>query len=185
MHATGEVMATACDVATALAKAERAAGRPLPIAGSAVLCIGEDLTTVEFAHQLVDAGVRVHVWPQPGAPADLEEQLPSGAVVGSNDSSSFQDLLRRTDCALVVATAADTPRMRELRQAAVAARVPLVTSRAGAASLARALAGVQHSDPVALQDYTADTLALSAHTNGRPPRPFESLAVSPSEGAAA
>ena len=185
MHATGEVMATACDVATALAKAERAAGRPLPITGSAVLCIGEDLTTVGLARQLVDAGIRVHVWPQPGAPADLEEQLPSGAVVGSNDSSSFQDLLRRTDCALVVATAADTPRMRELRQAAVAARVPLVTSRAGAASLARALAGLQHSDPVALQDYTADTLALSARTNGRPPEPFGSLAGSPSEGAAA
>ena len=85
-------------------------------------------------------------------------------------ASLVRGLIRRTACALVVATAADTPPMRELRQAAVAARVPLVTSRAGAASLARALAGVQHSDPVALQDYTADTLALSAHTNGRPPR---------------
>jgi hypothetical protein len=178
-------MATASDVATALAKAERAAGRPLPITGSAVLCIGEDLTTIELARQLVAAEIRVYVWPQPGAPADLEEHLPSGIVVGSNDSTSFKDLIRRTDCALVVATAADTPRMRELRQAAVAARVPLVTSRAGAASLARALAGVQHSDPVALQDYTADTLALSARTNGRPPEPLESLAGSSSEGAAA
>jgi carbamoyl-phosphate synthase large subunit len=185
MHATGEVMATACDVATALAKVERAAGRPLPTTGSAVLCIGESLTTVRLARQLVDAGIRLYVWPQPDAPADLQERLPSGIVVGSDDSTSFKDLIRRTDCALVVATAAETPRMRELRQAAVAARVPLVTSRAGAASLARALAGVQHSDPVALQDYTADTLALSAPTNGRPPDPLESLAGSSSGGAPA
>src|SRR5207249_616498 len=39
MRATGEVMASAADLPTAFAKAERAAGRPLPIAGTAFLSV--------------------------------------------------------------------------------------------------------------------------------------------------
>ena len=39
MRSTGEVMATASDLPTAFAKAERAAGRPLPTAGAAFLSV--------------------------------------------------------------------------------------------------------------------------------------------------
>ena len=39
MRATGEVMATAADLPTAFAKAERAAGRPLPASGTAFLSV--------------------------------------------------------------------------------------------------------------------------------------------------
>ena len=39
MRSTGEVMASASDLPTAFAKAERAAGRPLPTAGSAFLSV--------------------------------------------------------------------------------------------------------------------------------------------------
>ena len=39
MRSTGEVMASAADLPTAFAKAERAAGRPLPTAGTAFLSV--------------------------------------------------------------------------------------------------------------------------------------------------
>jgi carbamoyl-phosphate synthase large subunit len=159
MHATGEVMATAADVATALAKAERAAGRPLPAGGSALLCVNGDGNAVRLGRQLEEAGVRLYVWPQDGAPADLAEQLPSATLVSANGSGSFSEIVRRRTCTLVVATAADHVRMRELRQAAVSAHVPLVTSPAGVAALTRALAGARAAEPIALQDYHTDLCA--------------------------
>jgi carbamoyl-phosphate synthase large subunit len=160
MHATGEVMATAPDVATALAKAERAAGRPLPAAGFALLCVNGDGNAVHLAHQLDEAGVRVYVWPQAGAPADLVEQLPAATIVSANGFDSFSELVRWRTCSLVVAGADDHGRMRELRQAAVSARVPLVMSPAGVAALARALSGTRTAEPIALQDYLADMGAV-------------------------
>ena len=39
MRSTGEVMASAADLPTAFAKAERAAGRPLPTSGTAFLSV--------------------------------------------------------------------------------------------------------------------------------------------------
>src|SRR5204862_5286720 len=42
MRSTGEVMASAADLPTAFAKAERAAGRPLPSAGTAFLSVRDD-----------------------------------------------------------------------------------------------------------------------------------------------
>ena len=41
MRSTGEVMASAADLPTAFAKAERAAGRPLPTSGTAFLSVRE------------------------------------------------------------------------------------------------------------------------------------------------
>ena len=42
MRSTGEVMASAADLPTALAKAERAAGRPLPRDGAVFLSVRDD-----------------------------------------------------------------------------------------------------------------------------------------------
>jgi carbamoyl-phosphate synthase large subunit len=42
MRSTGEVMASAADLPTALAKAERAAGRPLPTSGTAFLSVRDE-----------------------------------------------------------------------------------------------------------------------------------------------
>ena len=156
MHATGEVMATAADVATALAKAERAAGRLLPVGGSALLCVNGDGNAIRLAHQLANVGVRLYLWPQAGAPADLGEQLPDATIVSANGSGSFNEIVRRRACSLVVATADDDARMRELRQAAASARVPLVTSPAGVAALAQALTGTRATEPLALQDHIAE-----------------------------
>ena len=58
MRSTGEVMASAADYPTALAKAERAAGRPLPSSGTAFLsvCDGDKEAVVPVAAALADLG---------------------------------------------------------------------------------------------------------------------------------
>ena len=57
MRSTGEVMASAADLPTALAKAERAAGRPLPMEGTAFLSVrdADKPAAVEVAESLSQA----------------------------------------------------------------------------------------------------------------------------------
>src|SRR5206468_9500304 len=58
MRATGEVMASASDLPTAFAKAERAAGRSLPHAGSVFLSVRDDdkATAIPVAAALAGLG---------------------------------------------------------------------------------------------------------------------------------
>src|SRR5207248_5912250 len=58
MRATGEVMATAADFPTAFAKAERAAGRALPAAGTAFISVCDEhkRAIVPVAHALTGLG---------------------------------------------------------------------------------------------------------------------------------
>src|SRR5262249_28877051 len=61
MRSTGEVMASAADLPTALAKAERAAGRPLPMDGTAFLSVrdADKPSLVEVAESLAKLGFRL------------------------------------------------------------------------------------------------------------------------------
>ena len=61
MRSTGEVMASAADLPTALAKAERAAGRPLPMEGTAFLSVrdADKPALVEVADSLSKLGFRL------------------------------------------------------------------------------------------------------------------------------
>src|SRR5439155_10296570 len=61
MRATGEVMASAADLPTAFAKAERAAGRPLPTTGTAFLSVrdADKRAVVRVASALGDLGFKL------------------------------------------------------------------------------------------------------------------------------
>ena len=61
MRSTGEVMASAADLPTAFAKAERAAGRPLPRGGTAFLSVREadKAGVVPVAAALAELGFRL------------------------------------------------------------------------------------------------------------------------------
>src|SRR5438045_5860229 len=61
MRSTGEVMATAADLPTAFAKAERAAGRPLPTSGSVFLSVrdADKRALVPVAAALAGLGFRL------------------------------------------------------------------------------------------------------------------------------
>jgi carbamoyl-phosphate synthase large subunit len=161
MRSTGEVMATADDFPTAYAKAERAAGRPLPHSGTAFISVRDAdkrlivpvaaalaglgfhlVATTGTAGALADAGIEVDV------AAKVSEAAGSGATV--------VDLIRRGRCDLVVNTPQQSRAARSdgylIREAALAARVPCVTTVAGAAACVQAIAHAQADITRSLQE---------------------------------
>jgi len=159
MRSTGEVMASSADFPTAFAKAERAAGRPLPESGTAFLSVrdadkavvvdlGRSLAALGFelcatggtAHALAAAGLRVTGVRKVG------EEGPGATVV---------DLLRRRHCDLVVNTPAGGGARSDgylIREAALVARIPCITTLAGAFAAVEAIARARQEDAVSLQE---------------------------------
>ena len=166
MRSTGEVMATAEDFATAFGKAERAAGRPLPESGTAFISVRdadkqaivpvaaelaglgfEVVATAGTARVLADAGIDV------GVTAKVSEAGGAGATV--------VDLVRRGRCDLVVNTPNASGAARSdgylIREAALAARIPCVTTVAGAAACVQAIAHARTERALSLQERLAAT----------------------------
>src|SRR5205085_10052839 len=106
MRSTGEVMASASDLPTAFAKAERAAGRRLPTEGTAFLSVrDEDKTAVvPVARALDTLGFRLI------ATAGTAHTLAAAGLVVEHvrkvtedgETPSVVDLVRRGRCDLVV-----------------------------------------------------------------------------------
>jgi carbamoyl-phosphate synthase large subunit len=163
MRSTGEVMATASDLPTAFAKAERAAGRPLPTSGVAFLSVRDGdkpsiapiaaalaglgfelVATVGTARTLRAAGLEVH---EVGKVAEALDGEPT--VV---------DLIRRRSCDLVVNTPQGSGARADgylIREAALVARVPCVTTVSGAAAAVHAIANARAEATLSLQERIA------------------------------
>ena len=162
MRSTGEVMASAADFATAFAKAERAAGRQLPLAGNAFLSVrdADKDAAVALARRLGELGFRLFAT---GGTADAVSRV--GIQVTSvrkvseeREGATAVDLIRRGRCDLVV----NTPDGRDarsdgylIREAALVARVPCLTTIAGAAAAVDAIAGARREQAVSLQEHVA------------------------------
>ena len=153
MRSTGEVMASARDFPTAFAKAERAAGRPLPTCGTAFLSVRDAdkpalvpiaaalsglgfglVSTGGTAQTLRAAGLQVH---------EIEKGRP---VV---------DLIRRRGCDLVVNTPEGGNARSDgyaIREAALAARIPCITTPSGAAAAVHAIASARREGALSLQE---------------------------------
>jgi carbamoyl-phosphate synthase large subunit len=160
MRSTGEVMATAADLPTALAKAERAAGRPLPADGTAFLSVrdADKAAAVEIAASLVRLGFRLvatagtaHALAAAGLSVERLHK-----VSEHGEGATVVDLVRRGHCDLVVNTpfGGSGPRSDGylIREAALAARVPCITTIAGARAAVRAIAEAQGDLAVSLQE---------------------------------
>jgi carbamoyl-phosphate synthase large subunit len=153
MRSTGEVMATAADLPTAFAKAERAAGRPLPTSGTVFLSVrdADKRALVPVAAALAGLGFRLVSTAGTArtlAAAGLElEQVEKGRAV--------VDLIRKRRFDLVVNTPqgsgarADGSRIRE---AALVARVPCITTLSGAAAAVHAIANARTEAALSLQE---------------------------------
>jgi carbamoyl-phosphate synthase large subunit len=160
MRSTGEVMASAADLPTALAKAERAAGRPLPMEGTAFLSVrdADKPALVEVADSLSKLGFRLV------ATAGTARALASARIAVEHvrkvtepgEGATVVDLVRRGHCDLVINTPFGDPGARSdgylIREAALAARVPCVTTIAGARAAVRAIADAQGDLAVSLQE---------------------------------
>ena len=159
MRSTGEVMASAVDYPTALAKAERAAGRPLPDGGTAFLSVrdADKDAVVTVAAALADLGFRL------AATSGTARTLAAAGlavdhvrkVTESGEGATVVDLLRRGRCDLVVNTpqgsGARTDGYR-IREAALTARIPCITTLSGAAAAVLAIADARGEDVISLQE---------------------------------
>ncbi len=159
MRSTGEVMASASDLPTAFARAERAAGRRLPSGGTAFLSVRDEdkdavvpvgrtlaalgfklLATAGTARTLAAAGLAV------GYVRKVTEERPGPTVV---------DLVRRGRCDLVINTPQGSGARTDgylIREAALAARVPCVTTLSGAAAAVEAIAHARDEVALSLQE---------------------------------
>jgi carbamoyl-phosphate synthase large subunit len=166
MRSTGEVMASAADFPSAFAKAERAAGRPLPDGGTAFLSVRDTDkdAAVDLGRGLIDLGFELcatagtaHALAAAGLP------VTSVRKVGEEDvGSTVVDLVRRGRCDLVVNTPAGRGARSDgylIREAALAARIPCVTTLAGAFAAVEAIALARNEDAVSLQERVAKRTA--------------------------
>ena len=168
MRSTGEVMASASDLPTAFAKAERAAGRRLPSGGTAFLSVRDEdkHVVVPVAQALSSLGFRLLATGGTArtlATAGLAVEYVR-KVTEEGDGSTVVDLIRRGRCDLVVNTpqgsGARTDGYR-IREAALIARVPCITTISGAAAAVEAIAHARDEIAVSLQE-RIDAQARSA-----------------------
>jgi carbamoyl-phosphate synthase large subunit len=162
MRSTGEVMATAADFPTAFAKAERAAGRPLPEGGTVFLSVRDDdkAEVVELGRAFVGLGFAVC------ATAGTARALAAAGVPvrrvrkvsEAGSGPTVVDLVRRRRCDLVVNTPDGRGARSDgylIREAALVARVPCITTLAGAVAAVEAIAGARPEDVLSLQERVA------------------------------
>ncbi|HET6624107.1 MAG TPA: carbamoyl-phosphate synthase large subunit, partial [Gaiellaceae bacterium] len=160
MRSTGEVMASAADLPTALAKAERAAGRPLPTSGTAFLSVRDEDKPAAVAVAAALAGLGFELVATEGTArtlraAGLELEVVAKVADADSDEPTVVDLVRRGRCDLVV----NTPQGRGaradgylIREAALVARVPCITTLAGAAAAVHAIANARAESALSLQE---------------------------------
>jgi carbamoyl-phosphate synthase large subunit len=166
MRSTGEVMATAADFPSAIAKAERAAGRPLPVGGTAFLSVrdSDKKAAFDLGRRLVDLGFELcatagtaHALAAAGLP------VTSVRKVGEDgEGATVVDLVRRRRCDLVVNTPAGRGARSDgylIREAALVARVPCITTLAGAFAAVEAIARARNEDALSLQERVAKRTA--------------------------
>ena len=159
MRATGEVMATAADLPTAFAKAERAAGRPLPTEGTVFLSVrdADKTAVVDIAASLQRLGFKLL------ATSGTADTLASAGiavervrkVTEGGEGPTVVDLIRRGRCNLVLNTPQGSGARTDgylIREAALVARVPCITTLSGAAAAVHAIANARHEESMSLQE---------------------------------
>ena len=152
MRSTGEVMGVALDFPTAFAKAQAAAGAPLPASGTAFITVtdSDKPGAVGIAQTLHDLGFRILATPgtaealeRMGVPAERLNKVGEG-------SPHVVDWIERGDVDLVVNTPTGSGARTdgwEIRGAAVARGIPCLTTLSGGLAAARAIAAARQASP--------------------------------------
>jgi carbamoyl-phosphate synthase large subunit len=176
MRSTGEVMAFALDFPSAFAKAERAAGRPLPVEGTAFLSVRDEdkPAVVGVAETLAGLGFRLVATSGTAAALaaagiDVESVAKVSEAAGE---PTVVDLIRRRRCDLVVNTPQGSEARSDgyrIREAALIARVPCITTLAGAAAAVEAIANARGEAARSLQERHE---AQHRETHGSPVSPL-------------
>jgi carbamoyl-phosphate synthase large subunit len=182
MKSTGEVMGVAATLGPALAKALMSTGAGLPTGGTALISASNrDKRGVrDHAKRLVDLGFRLMA--TSGTAAVLQRAgLPVNRVLKvSEGRPNVVDLIRAGKVDLVINTPFGRgPRTDgyEIRTAAAAARVPCITTLAGADAAVHGIRALRdhRDDPRSIQDYHRDLTATGQLA-------FEGSAAAPAPG---
>jgi carbamoyl-phosphate synthase large subunit len=159
MRSTGEVMASAADLPTAYAKAERAAGRPLPTRGTAFLSVRDVDKPALVPVAAALAGLGFGLLATRGTAEALAHAglaVERVAKVTEAEEANVVDLIRRGRCDLVVNTPEGSGGARSdgylIREAALAARVPCITTLPGAAAAVHAIGNARREVALSLQE---------------------------------
>jgi carbamoyl-phosphate synthase large subunit len=159
MRSTGEVMATAGDLPSAFAKAERAAGRRLPGAGTAFLSVRDADKPALIPIATALSGLGFELAATSGTARSLARAglpvEPVRKVTEAGPEASVIDLLRRGRCDLVVNTPQGSGARTDgyaIREAALRARIPCITTMSGAAAAVDAIARARGELVLSLQE---------------------------------
>jgi carbamoyl-phosphate synthase large subunit len=163
MRSTGEVMGIARDFPTAFAKAQAAAGSRLPSGGTVFITVADSdkPAAVGIATQLHDLGFEI-IATRGTALALGRMGIPARAINKIGEGSPHVvDAIERGEVDLVINTPVGTGARAdgyEIRTAAIARRIPCITTMAGGMAAARAIAVASRGaepDVISLQELYA------------------------------
>jgi carbamoyl-phosphate synthase large subunit len=168
MRSTGEVMGIARDFPTAFAKAQAAAGARLPNSGTVFLSVADrdKSAATAIATQIHDMGFKL-LATRGTATALARMGIPAKAINKlSEGSPHVVEAIGRGEVDLVINTPVGTGARSdgyEIRAAAVAHRIPCITTMSGGIAAVRAIAAAAHGEPevVSLQELYAESAPLS------------------------
>ncbi|HEY3828987.1 MAG TPA: carbamoyl-phosphate synthase large subunit [Solirubrobacteraceae bacterium] len=152
MRSTGEVMGIARDFPTAFAKAQAAAGAPLPLSGTAFISVTDSDKDGAFAiaQILSDNGFRILA--TRGTAAAIERMGVRAQALNKigEGSPHVVDWIERGDVDLVINTPTGSGARTDgwqIRRAAVARGIPCLTTLAAGVSAARAISSARQGGP--------------------------------------
>jgi carbamoyl-phosphate synthase large subunit len=160
MRSTGEVMASAADLPTAFAKAERAAGRRLPTSGTVFLSVRDTDKPALVPVAAALAGLGFALVATEGTASTLEAagldvERVRKMTSFDNAGATVVDLVRRGRCDLVINTPQGYGARTDgyaIREAALVNRVPCITTLSGAAAAVHAIASARSEVALSLQE---------------------------------
>ncbi|MGH2836188.1 MAG: carbamoyl-phosphate synthase large subunit, partial [Solirubrobacteraceae bacterium] len=168
MRSTGEVMGIARDFPTAFAKAQAAAGARLPSSGTVFISVADrdKSAATAIATQIHDMGFELLA--TRGTAKALERMgIPAKAINKlSEGSPHVVEAIGRGEVSLVINTPVGTGARSdgyEIRAAAVAHRIPCITTMSGGIAAVRAIAAAAHGEPgvVSLQELYAESAPVA------------------------
>jgi carbamoyl-phosphate synthase large subunit len=155
MRSTGEVMGIARDFPTAFAKAQAAAGSKLPGGGTVFITVadGDKQAAIGIAMTLHDLGFEI-IATRGTAQAIRRMGIPVETINKIGEGSPHVvDWIERGGVDLVINTPVGTGARAdgyEIRAAAIARRIPCITTMAGGMAAARAIGAARGGEPEVL-----------------------------------
>jgi carbamoyl-phosphate synthase large subunit len=175
MRSTGEVMGIAGDFPTAFAKAQAAAGSKLPLSGTVFITVTDrdKPAATGVASLLHDLGFEI-VATRGTAQAIRRMGIPVETINKIGEGSPHVvDWIERGDVALIINTPVGTGARAEgweIRAAAIARRIPCITTMAGGMAAARAIVAARRGEPsvLSLQEIHAAAASAPEAESSRP-----------------